>query len=269
MSSQHLFSTFHTKKINVFFDESGKIGQRPNLLGAISIPRKIYQSEDIQKLNQLLKEEQIKIHWNKYNGFIPYKKNITDLINTFSEYRDYIKLNIINYHHGFLNSQQLFQKEHREHTIYSKFPERIIYGLIRGYGSETAVEADIFIDKATEYERIGLKETILNTLNAHSLYRGEKFVAKDCFLYPKNTEIGLELIDVLLGLMRIIILNTSPQELSKAENAKVSLTIELLENEALKNLLSEVKYYEWRGHNQLTRIDFIDYIYSFLIQHKY
>lgn len=269
MSSQHLFSTFHKKKINVFFDESGKIGQRPNLLGAISIPKKIYQCDDIQELNKSLQDKEIKIHWKQYNGFIPYKKNITNMINIFSKYRDFIKLNIINYHHGFLNSQQLFEKEHQEHTIYSKFPERIIYGLIRGYGSETAIEADIFIDKATEYERIGLKDTILNTLNAHSLYRGEKFVAKDCFLYPKNTEIGLELIDVLLGLMRIIITNTSPQDLSNSEKAKVALTIELLENEELKNLLSEVKYYEWRGHNQLTRIDFIDYIYSFLLQHKF
>lgn len=56
----HLFNTFHTREINVFFDESGKGDDRPNLLGALSIPKKIYEQDDIQYMNYFLKK---KIFW--------------------------------------------------------------------------------------------------------------------------------------------------------------------------------------------------------------
>ncbi|MCY8867350.1 hypothetical protein MOD76_19775 [Bacillus spizizenii] len=266
----HLFNTFHTKKINVFFDESGKgIKQRPNLLGSLSIPKKIYECDDIQYMNWFLRKKTFHIHWKNYNGGRMDKANIQNLIELFITYKDLIKLNIINYHYGFLSSQPLFEQKDVEATIYSKLPERLIYGLIRGYGSEATVSADIYIEAASEYERIKLNETLVTDLNSQSLYRGEKFITTSCEMLPKNTEVGLELTDVLLGLIRTIIQNPDIEGAGRSTKEKVNFTVELLQDKGLKNILSDIKYYEWRGHKQLTQINFIDYIDSFLLQHHY
>ncbi|MCD2488156.1 hypothetical protein LRN11_07150, partial [Bacillus licheniformis] len=266
----HLFNTFHTQKINVFFDESGKGKQRPNLLGALSIPQKVYGCDDFKYMNWFLKRQKLNIHWKNYNGSKLDKSNIQNLIEIFVLYKDYIKLNIINYHDGFLSSQPLFNQNDLNATIYSKLPERLIYGLIRGYGSEATVSADIYIDKATEYKRMKLNETLVTDLNSQSLYRGEKFIANKCEMLPKNTEVGLELTDVLLGMIRTIILNPKINEKTgNSTKAKVFLTVELLENEEVKKILSSIKYYEWRGHKQLTQINFEDYIFSFLLVHQF
>lgn len=266
----HLFNTFHTQEIHVFFDESGKESDRPNLLGSLSIPKKIYEQKEIQCMNESLRANQFKIHWKNYNGNSFVKEKIVELIDLFIQYEEYIKFNVINYHYGFLKDQQSFTKQDRDIAIYSKFPERLIYGLIRGYGSETHIIANIFIDKSTEYEKLKLDETLISTLNSQSLYRGEKFYAQDCEMLPKNSEIGLELIDVLLGIIRTIIINPQITEMSsKIKQAKVSLTTELLKNTKLIQTLSGLKYFEWRGNPRLTQIDFLDYIHAFLIRQTY
>ncbi|MED0657740.1 hypothetical protein P4S75_10430 [Anoxybacillus ayderensis] len=263
----HLFNAFHTREINVFFDESGKGDDRPNLLGSLSIPKKIYEQDDIQYMNYFLKKKIFKIHWKNYNGNEFAKENILNLIDIFIMYKEFIKLNVINYHYGFLKGQELFSKKDRDETIYSKFPERLIYGLIRGYGGDMRVSANIYIDKSTEYETLELDKTLISTLNSHSLYRGEKFYAKECYMFPKNSEIGLELTDVLLGLIRTIIRNpTINDKTSKIEQAKVRLTIELLKNPEFKEILSNIKYYEWRGNKELSFIHFSDYISAFLVK---
>lgn len=266
----HLFNTFYTREMNVFFDESGKENDRPNLLGALSIPKKIYEADDIRYMNSFLKKKIVKFHWKQYNGNKNAKENIINLMEMFVLHKEFIKLNIINYHYGFLKGQELFSKKDRDDTIYSKLPERLIYGLIRGYGSDMRVSSTIYIDKSTEYETLELDKTLISTLNSHSLYRGEKFYAKECFMYPKNAEIGLELTDVLLGMVRTIIKNpVITNDTSKIEREKVSLTLELLNNKEFKEIFSNIKYYEWRGNKELNGVDFSDYIYAFLIQQTY
>lgn len=266
----NLFNSFHTQEVSVFFDESGKESDRPNLLGSLSIPKKIYEQSEIQTMNNNLRANQFKIHWKNYNGNSFVKGKIVELVELFIRYEEFMKFNVIDYHYGFLKDQQSFTKQDRDMTIYSKFPERLIYGLIRGYGSETHVVANIFIDKSTEYEKLKLNETLISTLNSQSLYRGEKFYAEDCVMLPKNSEIGLELIDVLLGIIRTIIKNPHVTDMtSKVERAKVFLTTELLNDVELKRVLSEIKYFEWRGNPRLTQINFLDYIHAFLIQQIY
>lgn len=266
----HLFNAFHTREMNVFFDESGKESDRPNLLGSLSIPKRIYELDDLQYMNYFLKKRRFKIHWKNYNGNQNAKENIKNLIGAFIPYKDFIKWNVINYHYGFLKDQPHFSKTDRDATIYSKFPERLIYGLIRGYGGDMKVSATIYIDKSTEYETLKLDETIVTTLNSQSLYRGEKFYASKCEMLPKNNEIGLELTDVLLGIIRTVIKNPliTPQT-SKIERDKVALAVELLQDDHFKQIISEVKYYEWRGNKELNNINFSDYISAFLIQQIY
>lgn len=267
----HLFNTFYKREIDVFFDESGKEKDRPNLLGALSIPKRIYESDDIQYLNYFLRKKVVKFHWKTYNGNPYAKENILNLIDVFVLHKEFIKLNVINYHYGYLKGQELFSKTDRDATIYSKLPERLIYGLIRGYGSEMNISSSIYIDKSTEYEALKLDETLVSTLNSHSLYRGEKFYAKECNMYPKNQEIGLELTDLLLGIIRTIIKNPIIKDTtSKIEKEKVGLTIELInKNDRFKEILSNIKYYEWRGNKELNAVNFSDYISAFIIEQNY
>ncbi|MGH1329127.1 DUF3800 domain-containing protein [Bacillus pretiosus] len=268
--SNYLFQNFSDQEINVFLDESGKKKDRPNLMGALSIPKAIYNKDDIQYMNYFLKKELFKIHWKNFNGNTYVEENIKNLITVFSMYEEYIRLNVINYNYGFLKAHDLFSEDDINKTIYTKFPERLIYGLIRGYGSEMSLSADIFIDKANEYIGMNLEEVIIATLNTQSLYRGEKFYAKYCEMLPKNSEVGLELTDVLLGLIRTIIRNPTIQlSTSKIEREKVRLTAELLQNDALKKILKNMKYYEWRGNKELNKINFHDYIQAFLIKQLY
>lgn len=263
----HLFQSFSKHEINVFFDESGKGMDRPNLLGALSIPRKSYESDDMQYINHFLRKKVFKIHWKNYNGDLQAKRNIEYLIDTLLLYKQLVKLNIINYHYGFLKGDEHYSQLERETVIYSKFPERLIYGLIRGYGNEMRVVSNIYIDKSTEYERLQLDQILKTTLNSHSLYRGEKFYAQECIMYSKNKEIGLELTDILLGITRVIILNPFITEnTGKITKAKINLVVELLQNKDFKALLENMKYYEWRGGHSLNQVHFSDYISSFLIQ---
>ncbi|HDR7483094.1 TPA: DUF3800 domain-containing protein [Bacillus toyonensis] len=265
--SNYLFQNFSDQEINVFLDESGKKKDRPNLMAALSIPKAIYNKDDIKYMNYFLKKELFQIHWKKFNGNVYAEENIKNLITVFSMYEEYIRLNVINYNYGFLKAHNLFSEDDIDKTIYSKFPERLIYGLIRGYGSEMSLSADIFIDKATEYKGMNLEEVMITTLNTQSLYRGEKFYAKDCVMLPKNSEVGLELTDILLGLIRTIIKNpTIESTTSKIGKEKVRLTTELLQNKNIVRILKNMKYYEWRGNKELNKINFHDYIQAFLIK---
>ncbi len=59
--------------------------------------------------------------------------------------------------------------------IYTKLPERILYGLLRHYGNNVYLEANIFIEYSTEYQKNELHKKVKEQLNIQSLYRGERF----------------------------------------------------------------------------------------------
>lgn len=266
----HLHNAFHEEHLAIFLDESGKGLDRPNLIGTLSIPNSLYQSDDFQHLNYYLQRKLVKFHWKRYNGNQKVKDNILELINIILEYEEFIKFNVINYHSGFLNSPPYFTEEDRITTIYSKFPERLIYGMIRGYGKEMSIRSDIYIDYATEYEKIYLDKTLPQTLNSHSLYRGERFYTKSCTMYKKNCEIGLEITDILLGMLRTIILNEQIEANSSVIKQQKNLVIyELLMNPTFKRFLSNIRYYEWHGTKTLCFVSFTDYIHAFMLKNKF
>lgn len=59
-----------TEILDVFFDESGKRKNKPNLMGALSVPRQLYLSESFQFLSQRLREcfewEDTKVSFGDY-----------------------------------------------------------------------------------------------------------------------------------------------------------------------------------------------------------
>lgn len=251
--------------LRIFFDESGKRDNRPNLMGGLSIPTSLYESDKFQTWTQKLRDHEIKLHWVGFTGDSRIRENIIDIMKIISNHRKMLKFNIINYDYSILatgtSSRAIVSK-----TVYSKFPERLIYGLLRGYGKNIAINAYINIEEATEYKDIQLHETIKEQLNVQSTYRGEQFRVVESCLITKGREIGLELTDLLLGFVRTIILN-EPDSKSKSVQAKNNLIMDLLKNNEFCSFMETFRLYEWTRARELTEINMSDYLQIFLAFH--
>ena len=248
-------------KLEIFFDESGKTETPPMLMGAISIPQNIYLLDDIQAINKDLIDNERVYHFTKYNGDYGMKNRIIHLFNVISPNLKIMRMNIIKY------SNMEYKKQNNngklfETMVYSKFPERVFYGLLRGQGNLMNIEANIFMENATEYKDFPSK--FKEQLNIQSLYRGEKFKINYCIPIPKYSEIGVELIDILLGISRTILKFENIKDGSKGDRAKVNLVSELLQIQEVYNFLSNIRYFEWDSVNSLKEIKFKDYIDAFI-----
>lgn len=149
--------------------------------------------------------------------------------------------------------------------IYTKFPERIIYGLLRHYGRNVFIEANLSIEDSTEYQVFKLHERLKDQLNVQSLYRGERFIVNNSKLVPKGHEIGVELVDILLGMTRTIILNQRSD--SKGNISKNTLIVDLLKNSSFFSLVKNIRCFEWEDTKDLTEVSFGDYMQLFLANH--
>ena len=83
------------------------------------------------------------------------------------------------------------------------------------------IEANIFMEEATEYR--DFPEKFKEQLNIQSLYRGEKFKIDNCNMVPKYTEIGVEFVDIVLGIIRTILNFEQVKTVSKSYKAKIDL----------------------------------------------
>ena len=82
-------------------------------------------------------------------------------------------------------------------------------------------------------------------LNLQSLYRGEQFHVTDSKLIPKREEIGLELTDLILGMVRTVILNATKED-TKGTQARNQFVADLLNTSpAFHEFMSGIKYFEW------------------------
>ncbi|ABO49385.1 hypothetical protein Dred_0847 [Desulforamulus reducens MI-1] len=244
--------------IRLFFDESGKNSDKPTLMGGLLIPDTVYRLKEFENLSALLKSAQLKLHWNEYSGGDNDRKNISNVIYSLMQYATMFKFNVIMYHkpNGQDYNSGLFKK-----MVYNKLPERILYGLLR-HGVAVKTEVEIMIEKSTEYENTQLNKKIVDQLNIHSMYRGEPFHIRNCCLIPKGKEIGLELTDLILGIIRTIIKNKTND--SKGNTARNILITELLKNKNFYNFLINIKFFEWTAEKVLRDVDFNDYLQLFL-----
>jgi len=254
-----------TEILDVFFDESGKRKNKPNLMGALSVPRQLYLSDPFQELSQRLRDGEIKLHWTEYTGYEKLKKDISDVINIISRYNHLLKFFVINYDYSVITNKHGFSRYITEEMIYTKFPERIIYGLLRRYGRDIFIEANLKIEDSTEYQSFKLHERLKDQLNVQSLYRGERFTVNESQLVPKGEEIGVELVDILLGMTRAIILNQNNN--TKGSINKNNLIIELLKNHNFFTLLKNIRCFEWEDTKDLTEVSFADYLQLFIANH--
>ncbi len=153
--------------------------------------------------------------------------------------------------------------------VYTKIPERIFYGLLRHFGKDLYIKTNIFIEEEGKYN---LETRLKKNLNTQSLYRGEQFWITDCQMVPKGAVFGVDLVDLLLGIVRHIIKNeTLPFCMEEAESQKKKgrfmkhrLVIELLKIPAFYQFLCHIHYYEWDSHKELAEVNFKDYLDLFM-----
>jgi hypothetical protein len=254
-----------TETLNVFFDESGKRKDKPNLMGALSIPNNLYASPVFELLSQKMRDGLLRLHWTEYTGYEKLKQDISEVVRILSSYHQMIKFFVINYDYSVISGKTGFERYIIDEMIYTKFPERIIYGLLRRYGQNVFIEASIFVEDSTEYQSFKLHERLKEQLNIQSLYRGERFIVTNSSLKPKGQEIGIELVDLLLGITRTIIVNLNEQ--TKGINSKNDLVIQLLKDSNFYTLLKNIRCFEWEDAQELTEVSFSDYLQLFLANH--
>lgn len=244
----------------IFFDESGKSDDYPILMGGLSLPTEIYNKEDFTILNG------IKTHWSDFSR----KEDLIKIIKTISKFYQLVDINVINYNYQAVlqDASQKFQNESlAKHfatkTIYAKFPERIFYGLLRNNPQHMFIRADVTIENSTEYDTALVKSVVDTDLNIQSIYRGESFLIDNVELKPKGVDVGLEMTDLILGIMRTIIKNSQDSNRIRKKNQFI---IELFrEDEFVYELFSKrIRLYEWNQNTSLRQVNFNDYIEAFI-----
>ncbi|MBD7971092.1 DUF3800 domain-containing protein [Paenibacillus gallinarum] len=251
-----------TEKLNIFFDESGKRKDKPTLMGGMSIPSVLYNTDYFSKISQKLRDRELNLHWKDYSGHATTRENIKEAISLITTHSKLIKFTVINYDYSLIEKKG-FGSFMSEQMIYTKFPERIIYGLLRRYGKNLFIEADIKVEKSSEYEGFKLNEIMKEQLNIQSIYRGEQFIIEESQLVPKGQEIGIELTDLLLGIMRTVIIN-KPNSSSNTIRSKNQLVIDLVKDDKFYSFLENIRCFEWTHSKELTEVNFTDYLQLFI-----
>lgn len=244
----------------IFFDESGMSDDYPILMGGLSIPEDIYIKNDFYDLNGL------RTHWTDFTK----KDDMRKLLITLSKYYEVVNINVINYNYNavledasnkFLDEDQ--SKQFANKTIYAKFPERIFYGLLRNNPQHMFVKADVSIENSQEYDTALVKSVVETELNIQSIYRGESFLVNSVELKPKGVDIGLEMTDLILGIMRTIIKN---QKCSARNKKKNKFIIDLFKDNPLvyKLFSTRIRLFEWNQNTSLRQVEFCEYIEAFI-----
>lgn len=251
--------------VRIFFDESGKNTDKIHLMGALLIPEKVYAQKELQRLNELIKKNNI--HWTDYSGHGSTRRNIEKILTESMEYHNLMKMNIISYNQNKIQEDSIDIKpdfdEIVDRTIYTKFPERVVYGLIRKYGSHTLLDAKVYIEHDNTYEakNYDLSKQMFEQLNIQSVYRGENYKLSHVGYLTKKQEYGIELTDLMLGVVRTIIENNNT---SKRKRAKNELVMELLKISNVYDFLVRIKLFEWGKANQLIDTPIKNYIDIFM-----
>ncbi|MCG3088370.1 DUF3800 domain-containing protein [Sporosarcina cyprini] len=257
-------------EVNVFFDESGKAQEPLHFMGAASIPKHLHEKHKGQ-LNSIIKKHDI--HWTKYSGHYETGNAIRDFIKILLETPFLLSANIISYNINVIerNSKNIkpFMNDIVEHTVYNKFPERVIYGVVRKHGKHTRIKADLFIEHDNVYEPTSgiysLKEDLPKQLNIQSVYRNDTYIVRNTEYRRKKEDFGIEFIDLILGFTRLIVLNNP---VAAGRNFKKrELLYELLKKDKynLFYFMENIKLYEWdNSSSQLEPIDFKNYLYTFI-----
>lgn len=246
-------------KLNIFLDETGKDKNDLSLIGAVSIPSDFYQSKKVQKLNRELQKDVFKLHFTQYDksDYDTYIRVIKDILSC----NGIIRINGIIFKKSQFRIHPLLASK-VDDMIYGKIPERVIYGLLRNYSNLEPVNANIFIESSEEYKARNLNKVVKDQINTHALYRFDNFKIKRSNLVAKNQQIGVEVTDIFIGILRLIIncdaLIGDCNKVSNTLLSKILLINDLLPT--LENLFTRTSIYELSYQDHLTKIPLNSYL---------
>ena len=145
----------------------------------------------------------------------------------------------------------------------------MIYGSIRNISKYKPTKVKLFIENSTEYSRIALNQTLADQLNVQSLYRNDNFVIERAGLYPKGKEIGIEITDMILGIISVIIRNAYAVD-SNGEILSNNLLGKkrfIYKNRLIiESILENTYYFEMNGLDRLTKRDLFPFWHEFIIR---
>jgi hypothetical protein len=199
--------------VQIFYDESGKQNEKMHFMGAVLIPDRIYKEKknNHQALNELISEGSKPLHFTDYNGYKNAPRRFKQLITQSLEHIEGMQFNVINYDINKIENLakpiKPVLKDIVPMTIYNKFPERLIYGLLRKYGQHVYLNAEIHIEEDSTYNSDSksvkgeahsitsknLNDTLLNQLNIQAVYRNESYKVQSVDFLNKRMEYGIEL----------------------------------------------------------------------------
>ena len=160
-----------------------------------------------------------------------------------------MKFNIIAYSKDeYISGHTAYNKTTIKNMEYAKIPERVIYGSIRNI---------------SKYKPTKVK------LNVQSLYRNDNFVIERAGLYPKGKEIGIEITDMILGIISVIIRNAYAVD-SNGEILSNNLLGKkrfIYKNRLIiESILENTYYFEMNGLDRLTKRDLFPFWHEFIIR---
>ena len=202
----------------IFLDESGTNEKnKVSIVGALAIPNDIYNLEDFNEITGKLRRNELKIHFTKFNK--KDTEDYTNLLVLLSKYAKYIRLNCILYKKSNYKNHQLYSG-YLDRMIYSKLPERAIYGVLRYFGSYSNINVTLYTEYSSQYENNRIASNLKRDLNIHSIYRNKSYKIIKSKLVKKNIEIYDKFTDLLIGILRFIILNATEDRDSKTNKEK-------------------------------------------------
>lgn len=268
-------------KYNLFFDESKSkdenLGLDISLMGSLLIPATLYNSSEIQSVNQRLQNNEFKIHFTDYTNYRNRQSNIysdvlKQVLGENGSKTKYYKFNVVAFSDNeYINNHIAYSPSVLRSMVYSKIPERVIYGSLRNISKYKPTEAKLYIEQSTEYRIKELHKLLKEQLNVQALYRNDAFKVEMSGLYPKNKEIGIEITDLLLGIISLVIKNpslyhTNGQLVSK--NLKEKKKFIYNNKDILETFLSNINYFEMNGVDRLTKRDFSIFFNEFILSYE-
>ncbi|MET2134624.1 hypothetical protein [Enterococcus faecium] len=268
-------------KYNLFFDESKSRDETLDLdltlMGSLLIPDSLYNSTEIQEVNTRLKNRTIKIHFKEYQNyrnrqFNTYTSVLKKVLGDNGEKSKYYKFNVVAFSDNeYVNNHVAYTPSVLSSMVYSKIPERVIYGSLRNISKYKPTEAKLYIEESTEYRVKELHKLIKEQLNVQALYRNDAFKVGKSGLYRKNKEIGIEITDLLLGIISLIIRNPplyKPNGQLTSNILKEKKKFIYANKNILEPMLNNVNYFEINGVDRLTKREFSVFFHEFILSYE-
>lgn len=263
-------------KYNVFFDESEvkdlQLDMEISLAGCLRAPQSLYSSTEIKSLTDELRRGSMKLHFSEYrkHDLKKYSQALKRFFGENGKNIKYLKFNLIAYTKDeYIRNHTAYSPANMRKMEYAKIPERVIYGSIRNISKYKPTEARLYIENSTEYSKIKLHKLLKEQLNVQSLYRNDNFTIETSLLYPKGKEIGIEMTDLILGIISVVMRNgesvdNTGEIISKRlfDKKKFIYSNKLIIDPILKNVF----YFEMNGVDRLTKREFIPFWNEFIIQ---